>query len=69
MDQIDHTQTEAAPRTSRERPLPTRFGRGHRATELPGRSEPAPGRRSDTERAAAAEVIDDDSIFEDRGGL
>ena len=69
MEQIDLTQNETAPPTSRERPLPTRFGRGHRAAELAGRREPAPDRRSDTEGAAAVEVIDDDSIFEDRGGL
>jgi hypothetical protein len=69
MDQIDLTQNETAPPTSRERPLPTRFGRGNRAAELAGRREHAPGRRSDTERPAAVEVVDDDSIFEDRGGL
>ena len=68
MEQIDLTQNETAPRTSRERPLPTRFGRGNRAAELAGR-ERAPGSRSDTENTAAVEVTDDESIFEDRGGL
>jgi hypothetical protein len=68
MDQIDHTQSGPAPQTSRERPLPTRFGRGNRAVALAGR-EHAPGSRSDTDNAAAVEVTDDESIFEDRGGL
>ena len=68
MDQIDHTQKETALRTSRERPLPTRFGRGNRAVELTGRAH-APGSRSDNEKTAAVEVTDDESIFGDRGGL
>ena len=68
MDQIDHTQKETALRTSRERPLPTRFGRGNHAVELIGRAH-APGSRSDHEKTASVEVTDDESIFEDRGGL
>ena len=68
MEQIDVTQNETAPRTSRERPLPTRFGRGNRVADLAGRAH-APGSRSDDEKPAAVEVTDDESIFEDRGGL
>jgi hypothetical protein len=68
MDQIDSTQNETAPQSSRERPLPTRFGRGNRAAELAAREHP-PGSRSDTERTAAVEVADDETIFGDRGGL
>ena len=49
MDQIDLTQNETAPRTSRERPLPTRFGRGNRVADLAGRAH-APGSRADDEK-------------------
>ena len=68
MEQIDLTQNETAPRTSRERPLPTRFGRGNRAAELAGRGARRAADRT-TEKPAAVEVTDDESIFEDRGGL
>jgi hypothetical protein len=68
MNHIDSTDDETAPQSSRHRSLPTRFGRDKRAAQVAGRPH-AQGSRSDTEEAAPVEVTDDESIFDDRGGL
>jgi len=68
MDDTDVRDNETAPQPSRERPLPTRFGRDKRAAVLAGRRH-GPGSRSDADEAPAVEATDDGSIFGDHGGL
>ena len=68
MDDTDVTENATAPQPSRERPLPTRFGRDKRAAVLAGRRH-APGSRSDADETPAVEAADDVSLFDDHGGL
>ena len=68
MDDTEVTENETAPHPSRERPLPTRFGRDKRAV-VPARRRHAPGSRTDADETPAVEATDDGSIFDDHGGL